>query len=426
MLVRRIYSALTYAASPLLVARLLLKSRRNPAYREEIPQRFGFCNKLEEVGCRVWIHCVSVGETIAAAGLVRALLHENGVDRILISSTTPTGASQVYHLFGNSVERAYLPFDTPGATSRFLDRVRPNLAVLMETEMWPNLIHACWSKDIPTLLANARLSERSAKRYARLSNFSRIMVREIDVILAQYKQDAQRFIDLGADAIRVSVSGSIKFDISLDEELQARARDYRECWGENRPVWIAASTHRGEESIILEAHKKVLEVIPDALLIIVPRHQERFAQVSELVHASGVETLRQSQAKGQISASAPVVVADLLGELLAMLGAADVAFVGGSLVKQGGHNLIEPSIWALPIITGASNHNFQAISERLKAAGGLSVVPDASALAQRIVFLMQNPKQRLQMGMAARRVVEEQRGATQIHLDQIKELISAY
>lgn len=423
MLARRIYSAFTYTASPFLVARLLLKSRKNPAYREEIPQRFGFCGKLEEVGCRVWIHCVSVGETIAAAGLVRALQREDSIDRILISSTTPTGAAQVFHLFGNSVERVYLPFDTPGAVSRFLDRVRPNLAVLMETEMWPNLIHACWSRDIPTVLANARLSERSAKRYARLSNFSRIMVREIDVILAQNSQDAQRYIDLGADATRVSVSGSIKFDISLDEDLQRRARDYRECWGENRPVWIAASTHQGEESILLEAHKQVLKTVPEALLVIVPRHQERFTQVSELVHTSGVETIRQSQVKGHISATAPVVVADLLGELLAMLGAADAAFVGGSLVKRGGHNLIEPAVWTLPILTGESNYNFMDISERLKAAGGLSMVKDAESLAQRVTFLLQNPKLRLQMGVAARRVVEEQRGATRIHLDQIKELI---
>lgn len=426
MLTRRIYSVLAYSASPFLVARLLLKSRKNPAYREEIPARFGFCAKLKKVDCRVWIHCVSVGETIAAAGLIRALLREDRVDRVLVTSTTPTGAAQVFHLFGNSVERAYLPFDTPGANSRFLERAKPTLAVLMETEMWPNLIHACWSQDIPTVLANARLSEQSAKRYARLSGFSRIMVREIDVIIAQTKEDARRFIDLGADATRVKVSGSIKFDVSLDENIQRRARDYRACWGENRPVWLAASTHQGEESIILDAHKQLLKTLPDALLILVPRHQERFTQVSELVHSSGVETIRQSQVKGQISASAPVVVADLLGELLAMLGGADVVFVGGSLVKKGGHNLMEPSVWALPILTGESNYNFLDISERLKSSGALTVVVDANALAQKLVVLLQNPKLRLQAGVAARRVVEEQRGATRIHLDQIKGLINTY
>lgn len=426
MLARRIYSALTYTASPFLVGRLLFKSRRNPAYRDEIPQRFGFGSKLEKVDCRIWIHCVSVGETIAAAGLIRALLREDRVDRVLVSSTTPTGAAQVFHLFGNSVERAYLPFDTPGATSRFLDRVRPTLAVFMETELWPNLIHACWAMDIPTVLANARLSERSAKRYARLTGFSRMMMREIDVVLAQTRGDAQRFIDMGADTTRVIVSGSVKFDVSLDEDIQRRARDYRECWGENRPVWIAASTHQGEEKVVLEAHKQLLQEIPNALLILAPRHQERFGKVSELVHGTGFETIRQSQAKGQISANTPVVVADILGELLAMLGGADVAFIGGSLVKTGGHNLIEPSVWAVPIITGESNFNFLDISERLKSAGGLTVVTDADSLKKRVNALLKNPKLRLQMGVAARRVVEDQRGATRIHLDQIKSLINTY
>lgn len=426
MLSRHLYSALTYSLSPILVARLLFKSRRNPAYREEIPERFGFCSQLEDVNCRVWIHCVSVGETIAAAGLIRALLQEEGVDKILVSSTTPTGAAQVFHLFGNSVERAYLPFDTPGATLRFLERTKPSLAVLMETEMWPNLIHACWKKDVPTLLANARLSARSFARYARWSRFSRIMVREIDVILAQNKEDAQRFIDLGADATRVHISGSIKFDVSLDESIQRRAQDYRECWGENRPVWIAASTHEGEERIILEAHQKVLQSVPNALLVLVPRHQERFGEVSQLVHARGIETIRQSQVKGQISASTPVVVADLLGELLAMLGGADVAFVGGSLVDRGGHNLIEPSVWAIPILTGASNYNFLDISEKLKVAGALSIVTDANSLSQKVIAMLNSPQQRLQIGVAARRVVEEQRGATRIHLDQINRLLTIY
>ncbi len=426
MLVRNLYSALTYSLTPLALARLLVKARRNPAYLDEIPQRLGFGAELVKVNQRVWFHCVSVGETIASAGLIRLFLAEETVDRVLVSSTTPTGFAQVFSLFGHRVEQAYLPIDMPGATARFLDRTQPTLAVLLETELWPNLLHNCWKRDIPTVLANARLSERSARGYRYLGRFARTMLRELDLIIAQTEVERQRFIQLGAHEQHVHVGGSIKFDVSPDESLRRRAADYRDCWGRERPVWIAASTHRGEEKQVIEAHRRVLKKFPEALLVLVPRHQERFDEVSALVHESGMETVRQTQVRGKVSSHARIVVADLLGELPAMLGGADLAFVGGSLVKRGGHNLIEPAAWALPVLSGPHTFNFQDIRQRLQDAGGLIPVKTAAELGYAVVRLLGSAQLSEQCGRAAASVVKQGQGATLFHYQQIKALLNSY
>lgn len=330
----RLYQVLLYLIQPLIWLRLLLRSRKAPAYRKRWAERYGFCaGKVVSGG--IMLHSVSVGETLAAIPLVRALRHRYPYLPITVTTMTPTGSERVQSAFGKDVHHVYLPYDLPGSMRRFLDQVDPKLVIIMETELWPNLINALHQRQIPLVIANARLSARSAAGYKKIGGFIRDILRRITLIAAQNQEDGERFIELGLKRSQLTVTGSLKFDISVTPELAARAVTLRRQWAPRRPVWIATSTHEGEETILLEAHRRLLEKHPDLLLILVPRHPERFPTAKELTQKAGFSYTTRSS--GEIpSSSTQVVIGDTMGELMLLYGIADLAFVGGSLVERGG------------------------------------------------------------------------------------------
>lgn len=417
---RWFYTLLFYLLLPVILLRIWWRGRRAPAYRRRIAERFGMFPR-PRLRAPIWVHAVSVGETIAAAPMIRALL-ARGEGDIVVTTMTPTGSERVRALFGDSVFHVYAPYDLPGALGRFLRRIEPRLLIIVETELWPNTVHACATRGIPTLLANARLSERSARGYARVGGLSRAMLGELTRVVAQNTEDGERFVALGLPAERLRVSGSIKFDISIDDLLRDRAAAERAAWGAGqRLVWIAASTHDGEDEVLLQAHRQLLAVRPDALLVLVPRHPERFDDVAALAARAGMACVRRSRGDA-VAADTTVLLGDTMGELLLLLGCADIAFVGGSLIERGGHNMLEPAAWGLPIITGDSDFNFREISAGLQQTGALVKVADGAALARELVALAADEEERRRRGERAAAMVAANRGALDRLLAAIDEL----
>ncbi len=329
---RHAYSVLFILLLPLIVLRMLLRSRRAPDYRRRLGERLAYFTLPDDSRPLIWIHAVSLGETLAARPLIERLLDECPDRRILVTTTTPTGSAQVKRLFGDRVLHVYAPWDTPGAVKRFLRRVRPELLVLIETELWPNMLHYSREAGCRIVLANARLSERSAAGYARFAGSTRAMLAALNHIAAQSEADAQRFIDLGMDPDRVAVSGSIKFDVRLDENLRAQAAELRGRWQlAERPVCLVASTHRGEDEVALEALSILQNQMPDVLLLLAPRHPERFEEVYNLCVSRGLAVCRRSAGEDPGSKTQLVLI-DTLGELLMLFGLAQVAVIGGSFV----------------------------------------------------------------------------------------------
>jgi 3-deoxy-D-manno-octulosonic-acid transferase len=412
---RFLYNLLLHLGLPLLVLRLLWRGWQAPAYRQRIAERFAFDLPAVQPG-GIWLHAVSVGESIAAAPLVRELLLRYPELPITITCMTPTGSERIRALFCQGefaarVQHCYLPYDLPCAAARFIARLQPKLALIMETELWPNHIHQCALRGIPVVLANARLSERSARGYARLAKLTAPMLAELSLIAAQTTVEAQRFIDLGARPECVTVTGSIKFDLQLDAQLLPRAQALRAQWqAEQRPVWIAASTHAGEDEIVLAAHRQLLLRYPQALLILVPRHPERFASVFELCQKQGFTTCRRSLTQAP-DASTNVLLGDTMGELLFLYALADAALVGGSLVANGGHNLLEPAALGVPVLSGAHLFNFNEIAGLLRNAGALLEVVDASTLANALGELWRQPERAAAMSAAGLAVVRANQGA---------------
>ncbi|QFT20546.1 3-deoxy-D-manno-octulosonic acid transferase [Pseudomonas sp. THAF187a] len=419
---RHLYTLLLHLALPLIALRLALRARKAPAYARRIKERFSFALPPLKPGC-IWVHAVSVGESIAAAPMIRALQARYPELPITVTCMTPTGSERIQALFGDSVQHCYLPYDLPWAAARFLDRVRPRLAVVMETELWPNHIHQCARRGIPVALANARLSERSARGYARFGKLTAPMLAELSLIAVQTQAEAQRFLDLGARPDCVEVTGSIKFDLKIDAELLQRAAELRRQWqAEQRPVWIAASTHAGEDEIVLAAHRQLLETRPNALLILVPRHPERFNSVHELCLSDGLTTRRRSSGE-VLQAGDQVLLGDTMGELLFLYALADIAFVGGSLVANGGHNLLEPAALGKPVLSGPHLFNFLEIAAQLRAAGALSEVADAAQLAERTATLLDTPAEAQRMSAAGLAVLKANQGALERLLDGLRRLL---
>lgn len=419
---RILYSLLFHLALPILALRLLWRAWRAPAYSRRLLERFAFgLPPLKPGG--IWIHAVSVGESIAAAPLVRELLARYPALPITITCMTPTGSERIQALFGNQVQHCYLPYDLPWAASRFIRRLQPQLAVIMETELWPNHIHQCATRGVPVVLANARLSERSARGYARFAKLTAPMLGELSLIAAQTELEAQRFRQLGARAECVSVTGSIKFDLHLDPQLVPRAQALRAEWqASQRPVWIAASTHVGEDEIVLAAHRQLVAQHPQALLILVPRHPERFASVFDLCEKHGFSTCRRSLAQAPTAATS-VLLGDTMGELLFLYALADAALVGGSLVANGGHNLLEPAALGVPVLSGPHLFNFTEIASLLREAGALQEIADAPALAAALNDLLQQPARAEAMAAAGLAVVKANQGALQRLLDGLQRLL---
>ena len=422
---RTLYTLLFHLGLPLVAIRLWLRARKAPAYARRIGERFALNLPTLQPG-GIWVHAVSVGESFAAAPMIRELLKRYPQLPITVTCMTPTGSERIQALFANEprIQHCYLPYDLPWAAARFLNRVQPKLAVIMETELWPNHIHQCAKRGIPVALANARLSARSAKGYGRFARLTRPMLEEMSLIAVQTETEAERFRQLGARPECVEVTGSIKFDLTIDPQLLVDARELREQWQAlARPVWIAASTHEGEDEIVLAAHRQLLGHYPNALLMLVPRHPERFNQVFELCQREGFATVRRSSGE-PVTASTQVMLGDTMGELLFLYALADTAFVGGSLVPNGGHNLLEPAALAKPVLSGPHLFNFLEISAMLRDAGALEEVDDAQGLALAVQRLFELPQDARRMGQAGLKVMQRNQGALQRLLDGLGRLMS--
>jgi 3-deoxy-D-manno-octulosonic-acid transferase len=406
---RAIYVLLTYLLAPIVVALEAWKALWNPEYRGRLHQRFGFVAPQARPGC-LWVHAVSVGEVQAAAALIRELRQRIPGIEVLVTTVTPTGAQRVHALFGQEVRHGYLPYDLPGSVRRFLDRIRPAIAIIVETEIWPTLYHELGRRQIPLMMASARVSTRSVARYRRMASLFREALSQGVLIGAQSAVDAQRFRSIGAAPERVLVTGNVKFDMEIPPATIDAGRDFRERHATGRPVWIAGSTHEGEEEAVLAAHDRVRSHHPTAVLILAPRHPQRFDAVRSLLRKRGRGFTQRSSGQAP-GAADDVFLVDTLGDLQMFYAAADVAFVGGSLVPVGGHNLLEPAVLGMPILSGPHTHNAQDIAELLLQSGALRIVRSREDLAQRVSDYFDDPDRARQDGARGREAVAQSRGA---------------
>ena len=419
---RIFYCFLLYLLVPFVLLRLLWRSRKAPAYKKRWGERFGFFKFPVEFQNGIWIHVVSVGEVIAAAPLVYALLKQYPNLKLTITTMTPTGSERVRTNLPADVFHVYTPYDLPGAVKRFLNKVKPKLLILMETELWPNMLYNCKARNIPCLLANARLSAKSAKGYNYFQPLTKQMIHCLSIIAAQAQPDAKRFLEIGASEQQINITGNIKFDLQVPASLQESAEMLRQKLGAHRPLWVVASTHDGEDEKILRALKKIKAQIPDSLLILVPRHPERFNKVAQLCKKEGYQVVRRSQ-NISCNEQTDIFLGDTIGELRLFFGAADLAFIGGSLVPRGGHNMLEAAAFSLPVITGPHLFNFMEVSRLLQEANALITVNNHRELAEQVIKLMRNASLRQKLGERCKKVVESNRGALEKHLAIIKQLL---
>ncbi len=409
---RYLYTFLFYLAIPFILLRLLWRAYSAPAYAKRWAERFGFFPPLITDKKVVWLHAVSVGEFIAALPLIR-YLQARGDLQLVITTTTPTGSERVRASLGDTVFHVYAPYDLPDVLGRFIRRVKPSLLLIMETELWPNTLASCLANNIPSILVNARMSEKSAKGYEKFSAITRPMLQCLSVALVQNTTDAQRFQRLGLPQSKIEITGNIKFDLTLADDLIVQAAELKKLWSNNGAhlTWIAASTHPGEDEIILAAYAECIKspLLASLRLVLVPRHPERFTSVVNLCANRGFQVVRRSEKA--VAAETQIIVGDTMGELLLMFGAADIAFVGGSLVPNGGHNFIEPAVWQLPLLSGCHLFNFAEVAGLLENAGALILVTNAKELAQQIERLSLDASARKLQGKAAAKVANDNRGA---------------
>ncbi len=422
-----IYQAILWLALPLVWVRLKLRARREPAYGERRAERFG--NVPAEVRSGpIWFHTVSAGESIAAAPVVRALAEQFDDLPVLVTTMTPTGSAQVVERLGDVVDHCYAPYDFSFAVERFYRRVAPRALILMETELWPNLIAAAARRNIPVYLINARLSARSARGYGRIAGLTRPMLERLTYVACQSEDHRERFIGLGLSPDRIAALGSVKYDVTLPDDFAVRSAALRGALGlGERLVWIAASTHPGEDEQVLDAYASLKQSHRDLCLLLVPRHPHRAEDVASMASAAGWRVSRQSEAiagegKGLPSGSGgsgnddsalvDVVVGDVMGTLLQLYGVAHVAFVGGSLVPVGGHNPLEPALCNLPIASGPEQFNFTEVMQELEGRGGLVTVADSGELADVVGAWLADPQARADAGARAAGALAENRGAT--------------
>lgn len=417
---RALYTLLLYLLTPVVLLRLLWRGLSLHDYWHRWNERFGFV-RAPASPIVVWVHAVSVGEALAALPLIHSLLAQHGEGRIWVTTTTPTGSARVVSALGSRVHHSYAPYDLPGAVSRFLRRLRPEQVVVMETELWPNLFAQLAARKTPLVIANARLSMRSLEGYSRVPGFAARTLACTRWVAAQSEADAKRFISLGAP--RVRVMGNIKFDVELPRQQLDLGKALRAGLGNERPVWIAASTHEGEEAAALAAHASILRALPDALLLLVPRHPQRFDAVAGLVQRKGLSLMRRSLLEPELHEPHPhtqVLLGDSMGEMFLYYAASDVAFVGGSFVPIGGHNVLEPAAVGLPVLFGPQMQNFQAARDLLLDCGGAVELQASDALASVVLALLRDPRRRRQLGREALDAVAENRGA----LQRLLELLS--
>lgn len=418
---RFIYTLFFRLAIPFIMLRLIWRSKRLPAYRHRWRERFALFAEPEKKG-GLWLHAVSFGESVAAVPLIKAFQKEHPELPITVTNMTPTGSEKIRATFGHEVFNIYVPYDLPGIMRRFIRKIKPSLVVIIETELWPNMLNQLKKHDIPVLLANGRLSARSAKNYQKVKPIMRAMLNCFTKLLIQTEAEAKRYISLGCEQDKVQVTGSIKFDIKIPTELADSARELRKSLGEGRMVFVAASTHVGEEELILNAFKKAKQDVHDLLLLLVPRHPDRFDKVAALCEKEKLSVVRRSH-KQICQEKTDVFLGDTMGEMLLFYAASDLAFVGGSLVPVGGHNVLEPAALSKAIITGPYMHNFLKITELMLEANGIRQVQDEEELAKALVQLMQLPSLRRQLGDNAEKVVAQNRGALAKHISEINRFI---
>ncbi len=423
--VRFVYSSILYLLTPFFLLHLLRRARKAPAYRQRWSERFALYRGGHAPSADIWIHAVSVGEAEAAFPLVRALQARYPGKNVLVTTTTPTGSARVRAVLGDSVRHVYLPYDLPGSVCRFLHRFQPQLGIVMETEIWPNLYAQCRHCAMPLFLVNARLSEKSARRYRWLSSLVRETLIDLSCIAAQTQRDADRFVALGAVPETVVVTGNVKFDQSLPEGLNNEAEAIRRSLFLQRPVWIAASTHEGEDEQLLDVYAELRTRIPSLLLVLVPRHPERFDPVATLCRTRGLSGVLRSEGRACDDAT-DLFLVNTMGELKLFYAAADAAFVGGSLVPTGGHNVLEPAGLGIPVLFGPHMFNFDAIARNLVEAGAAVQVADETALAAELLDIMQNEARRRRMGEEGRSFVEKNRGALDKTMGLIERVVGRF
>lgn len=415
---RHAYSAALILLSPLIWRRV---------WREQLPgrsraERLGMLPPPADKRPRIWLHCASVGEVIAARPLIRELRIRHPDHRLVVSTMTATGAERVAALVEDVPEtetvaplsHVFVALDFPLCAQRFIDQLAPELAIFFETELWPNLLHACSKRRIPIAVVNGRMSLSAYRGYRRLRWLMADALGRVDWLAAKSEADAERFESLGMSPSHVQVVGSMKFDMSVDDGTRKVSEDLHTSIG-HRPVWVAGSTHHGEDELVLKAHARVRERFEDALLVIVPRHPQRFDEVAELCQQAGFTTVRRSRGRTP-SAKAQVYLGDTMGELLVLYGTADLAFVGGSLVPVGGHNLLEPAVMGVPVVTGPELANFEDVAEALRDAGALVEVADGDELSERVIALLEDAEQCKRLSEAGLLVIETHRGALEATL----------
>ncbi|MFL7866161.1 lipid IV(A) 3-deoxy-D-manno-octulosonic acid transferase [Vibrio cincinnatiensis] len=409
MLIRALYTFLLLIAAPFMLYGLYKKRAGKPAFGRRWKEHFGITPKRNATDKPLWIHAVSVGEAIAATPIIQAIKERQPNLPIVVTTTTSTGGQQIKKL-SNLVEHRYMPLDFPFCINGFLNAIQPSQLLIMETELWPNTLHCVAKRNIPITVINARLSERSCHRYQRFQSVFHLLSCHISQLLCQYQSDADRFLRLGIDPHKISVTGSIKFDITVTDEIRQQGQALREQLGQDRPIWIAASTHQGEDEMCLEAHRQLLNHYPDALLILVPRHPERFNSVDLLCRTQGFTVSRRTE---PVTEPTQIYLGDTMGEMLTLMYATDVCFMGGSLLgdKVGGHNLVEPAALGKPLLNGPSYYNFTDVTESLLAADAIRICHSSQELAISLVERFNQPKMIQEIGQRAAQVVKDNRGA---------------
>ncbi len=416
-LLRGLYSALLYVLLPITVYHLVWRGFRVREYFNRWSERYA----AYPSGCgrpQVWVHAVSVGEVNAAAPMVNALRAQRPDIRWVITTITPTGSERVRAIWGDAVDHVYLPYDVPGSVGRFLGHFQPSLALILETELWPNMLFGCRDRGIPVYILNARLSARSLRGYRLLAPLISRALRTVACVCAQSQDDAERFVRLGARPDQVVALGNLKFDIAVPAQLPDFVAQFRERVPATRPVWIAASTHEGEEAAVIELHRRLAREFPDLLLLWAPRHPERFPKVEAQAREQGWSVATRKQQRWP-QADTQVFVIDTLGELMAFYACAQVAFVGGSLQPIGGHNLLEPAAVGTPAVTGPHLHNFAEISRRMREAGAVAIREDVEGVGESLHMLLADPQAREVMREAGLALVANGRGAVARTLVQV-------
>ena len=410
-MLRLIYTAIFYLALPLYFVRLIIRAVQNPDYLKRWGERLGYGSNLPTEGKTVlWIHAVSVGEVNASIPLVRSLLDTYSNSEILVTTSTPTGSKILLDKMGARVKHQYVPLDLPACLNVFLDRWNPKAVIVLETEIWPNILSMCKERGIFTALVNARLSEKSKDKYNLVKPLAAEALGNLDLLIAQYDSDADRFKEIN-NSLKIEVCGNLKFDQQVPEEMHSISSSIRDSWseGEQRPTLIAASTHETEEEFVLDAFLEILEEAKDALLIIVPRHPERFETVFEYIQNRELSVARRSN-KDDVTPKTQVLLGDTMGELNFLYSVSDVAFVGGSLVDHGGQNLLEPASLGLPLSSGKSLRNFQEIADELQESKALFLIEEQKELSDFFIDMISKPKKSARIGKASAKVFEKNRG----------------